>query len=162
MEPDCLFLGGRAYYAVSTPALLLLAGLSYAMAAVVLRGYGMHTGGDLVSVSIELNGISISGKALRDTGNVLRDPVSGQSIPIASWQVLSRLLPDEVLRQADFTDPSDLLQRLQHKYPHLVRWGCPAGFYLQSDAGCELENTGTVCRWHLRQQNCLPTGSLKF
>ena len=33
VEPDCLLLGGRAYYAVSTPALLLLAGLGYGLAA---------------------------------------------------------------------------------------------------------------------------------
>ena len=41
-EPDFLLLGGRAYYAVSTPTLLLLAGLSYTFAAVVLAGCGTH------------------------------------------------------------------------------------------------------------------------
>lgn len=119
VEPDCLFLGGRAYYAVSTPALLLLAGVSYAMAAVVLRGYGRHTGGDIVPMLVELEGRSVPCKALRDTGNVLRDPVSGQNIPVASWQLLSRLLPDALLCQKDFTDPSALLERLQRQYPHL-------------------------------------------
>ena len=119
LEPDCIFLGGRAYYAVSTPALLLLAGLSYGMAAVVLRGYGMHTGGDIVPVTLELNGICVESKALRDTGNVLRDPVSGQNIPVASWEVLHRLLPDAGLRQEDFKDPAALLQKLRSQYPEL-------------------------------------------
>ena len=46
LEPDLKLLGGRAYYAVSTPALLLLAALSYGLAALVLQGVGRHTGGD--------------------------------------------------------------------------------------------------------------------
>lgn len=119
VEPDCVFLGGRAYYAVSTPALLLLAGISYGLAAVVLRGWGTHTGGDIVPLTLELNESSVETKALRDTGNVLRDPISGQSIPVASWKVLNRLLPAAHLRRIDFEDPPGLLERLQRQYPKL-------------------------------------------
>ena len=119
VEPDCVFLGGRTYYAVTTPALLLLAGLSYGLAAVVLRGWGAHTGGDIVPMTLELNGRGAEAKALRDTGNTLRDPISGQLIPVASWQVLYRLLPEAKLQQREFTDPAKLMERLQSQYPHL-------------------------------------------
>ena len=119
VEPDCVLLGGRAYYAVSTPALLLLAGLSYGLAAVVLRGWGTYTGGDIVPMVLELQGNRLETKALRDTGNVLRDPISGESIPIASWQVLNRLIPEACLCQSDFDDPAGLMARLQSQFPNM-------------------------------------------
>ena len=118
-EPDCVFLGGRIYYGVTTPALLLVAGLSYGFAAVVLGSWGVHTGGDIVSLTLELGGKMVEAKALRDTGNVLRDPVSGQNIPVASWQVLSGLLPEAKLTREDLSDPICLMERLRKQYPHL-------------------------------------------
>lgn len=118
-EPDCLFLGGRAYYAVTTPALLLLAGLCYALAAVVLAGWGTHTGGDVVRMELELNQKRTTVRALRDTGNTLRDPITGQGILVADWQVLSQLLPRAGLQQAQFADPAALLQQLSEMYPNL-------------------------------------------
>lgn len=119
LEPDCLLLGGRAYYAVTTPALLLPAGLSYGLAALVLRGWGAHTGGDIVSMTVELDGRTVEAKALRDTGNMLRDPVSGRQIPVASRQILEKLLPGTNIGQMDFDDPGSLLVRLRETYPHL-------------------------------------------
>ncbi len=118
-EPDCLFLGGRAYYAVTTPALLLLAGLSYGLAAAVLAGWGTHTGGDIVQMELELNGKSACLRALQDTGNTLRDPMTGQGILVADWKILQHLLPDAGLTQQHFFDPSSLLQELAAGYPNL-------------------------------------------
>ena len=92
-EPDCMLLHGRAYYAVSTPALMLLAGLSYGLAAVVLSGCGTHTGGDVVSMHVMLDGRSAQIRALRDTGNTLRDPVTGQPVLIVGEQAGKKLLP---------------------------------------------------------------------
>ena len=57
VEPGLTVLGGKAYYAVTTPALLLLAGLLYGLAALVLNGWGTHTGGDLVSCTLSLDHI---------------------------------------------------------------------------------------------------------
>lgn len=119
VEPDCVIFGGRIYYAVTTPALLLVAGVSYGLAAMVLNGWGSHTGGDVVPLTLELRGKRVEAKALRDTGNVLRDPVSGQNIPVASWQVLARLLPEADLKQEDLADPIALLEGLRKQYPQL-------------------------------------------
>ncbi len=119
IEPKCVFLGGHVYYAVSIPALLLLAGFSYGLAALVLGGFGSHSGGDIVPLILELNGNREKVKALQDTGNTLRDSISGECIPVASWQVLARLLPEAALTQKDFQDPPTLMQLLQRTYPQL-------------------------------------------
>lgn len=115
-EPDCMILGGRAYYAVSTSALLLLAGLCYGVAAVVLNGWGTHTGGDLVELELELDGRRTALKALRDTGNTLRDPMTGQRILVAGQPVLRRLLPD---LQSEDSDPLKMMENVSRQYPNL-------------------------------------------
>lgn len=115
-EPGCVLLDGRAYYAVSTPALLLLAGFCYGAAALVLNGWGTHTGGDLVDLQLELNGRKTELKALRDTGNTLQDPITGRPILVAGRQVLLRLLPE---LEGAASDPSELLAQCAAKYPKL-------------------------------------------
>ncbi len=119
IEPNMMLLGGRAYYAVTTPALLFLAGLIYGLAAVVLSGWGTHTGGDLVSLDLSVENRQLSLKALRDTGNTLTDPISGQSVLVADWQVLSRLLPNAGIQSSHLRDPAALMQRLSRQYPQL-------------------------------------------
>ena len=116
-EPDFLLLGGRAYYAVSTPTLLLLAGLSYTFAAVVLAGCGTHTGGDIIPLRLHLAGRELPLRALRDTGNTLRDPMTGQPVLIAAQAALVGLLPEAA--HATTTDPAEQLAELSWQYPNL-------------------------------------------
>lgn len=116
-EPDLLMLGGHAYYAVSTPALLLLAGLCYGLAAVVLSGFGAHHGGDLHTVTLELLQRRVTVTALRDTGNTLRDPVTGRTVLVADWQCLAKLLPEAELNRQAFLQPAALMARLSQAYP---------------------------------------------
>ena len=118
VEPDCMFLGGRAYYAVSMPAMLLLAGACYAVAAFVLKGCGTHTGGDIIPVELRVNGRAARVKALRDTGNTLRDPISGQSVLIVEHGVVQTLLPDAAVERSQLRDPAALMQTLAARYPH--------------------------------------------
>ena len=115
VEPDCWIMNGRAYYATSVPALLLIAGVSYGLAALVLAGSGTHTGGDLIAMTLQLNGRSVPLRALRDTGNVLRDPVTGQLVLVADGTALQRLLPDLDLEQCK--DPAAALPDLAQRYP---------------------------------------------
>ncbi len=118
-EPDCIFLGDRAYYGVTTPALLLLAGLSYGFAAVILSGWGEHTGGDIVTMELEMDGNTAVVRALRDTGNSLRDPLTGQGILVVQWQVLAQLLPQSRLTREAFADPGALVEQLNRTCSHL-------------------------------------------
>ena len=117
VEPDCVFLGGRAYYAVSMPAMLLLAGCCYLIAALVLKNCGAHTGGDISPVTLQEKGHSLSVRALRDTGNTLRDPVSGQNVLVVDGRVLSTLFPGSGITEQELEDPAALLEQLA--------WRCP-------------------------------------
>jgi len=117
LDKDLLLLGGMAYYAVSTPALLLCAGLCYGLAAVVLAGFGTHTGGDLFPANIHLGPRQITVTVLRDTGNTLRDPITGRPVTVANWQCLAKLLPDVSLTQQQFLQPAQLMQRLADSCP---------------------------------------------
>ena len=117
VEPDFVLLGGRAYYAVSAPALLLLAGLCYGVAAVVLSGWGQHTGGDIVPLELSLGENTVQLRALRDTGNTLRDPLTGQPVLVTGWQTLTRLLPQARLEQGQFRDPAGLIGVLSARCP---------------------------------------------
>ncbi len=118
-EPDFVLLGGRAYYAVTVPALLLLAGLSYGLAAAVLAGCGTHTGGDVIPMTLSLGDRTVNLRALRDTGNTLRDPLTGQTVLVAGWETLNRLLPEADLSAAQLRDPAGLLPVLAARYPKL-------------------------------------------
>ena len=116
LEPGLRLVGGRAYYAVSTPALLLLAALSYGLAALVLRGTGRHSGGSLVRLTLAWGGRDLALTALKDTGNHLRDPLTGEAVVIAPAWALSTLLGCAVERTA-FDDPAALLERLSAAFP---------------------------------------------
>ena len=115
VEPDCMVLGGRAYYAVSMPAMLLLAGACYLVAAVVLKGCGTHCGGDILPLTVEANGRSICINALRDTGNTLHDPVTGQNVLIVETSYLTHLFP--AAKDWDFSDPVQAMTGLSDLYP---------------------------------------------
>lgn len=117
LEPSLRFLGGRAYYALTTPALLLLAGLSYGLAALVLSGAGRHTGGDLKTLTLSWGETQVTIRALRDTGNTLRDPVTGEAVLVAGRETLCRLLPGESISAEALRDPAALLARLAPRYP---------------------------------------------
>jgi len=117
VEPDCVFLGGRAYYAVSMPAMLLLAGACYLVAAVVLKGCGTHTGGDIIPVSVEVQGRTMELRALRDTGNTLKDPMTGQAVLVVEGHKLAQLFPNVQITEGALSDPVKLLERLSRQYP---------------------------------------------
>ncbi len=117
-EPDCIMFGNRAYYAVSTPALLLLAGVGYGVSALVLSGWGAHTGGEIQAMEVQLGEKSQSVRVLRDTGNTLRDPISGQTVLVAGRALLETLLPGRVLA-SELRDPATLMERLNIDYPKL-------------------------------------------
>ena len=117
LEGDCVLVGGRAYYAVSFPAMLLLAGVCYLVAALILKGCGTHTGGDLLPVTLMAQGRSVSLKALRDTGNTLRDPITGQAVMIVDGEKLLSLFPEAALTKQSLSDPAAVLPVLSQLYP---------------------------------------------
>ena len=117
VEPACLLLDGRAYYAVSLPALLLLAGVCYGVSAAVLKGCGTHTGGDIVPVTLFTEHGSLPVRALRDTGNTLRDPIGGQPVMIVDGKTLLRLFPRADGARISLQDPAEAMEQLASAYP---------------------------------------------
>ncbi|MBO4212331.1 MAG: sigma-E processing peptidase SpoIIGA, partial [Oscillospiraceae bacterium] len=64
-------------------------------------------------------GRRLSCNALRDTGNTLSDPLTGEPVLVARWQLAARLLPELGLSRAQFEDPGALLLRLGLARPGL-------------------------------------------
>lgn len=93
--------GGRAFYCVGFGTLILTAGAVYLGAWLLLHGAFAHTGSAVVSAQLELRGAHTALRLLRDTGNTLRDPFTGESVPVVEGRVLERLLPRVTLPLAD-------------------------------------------------------------
>lgn len=117
-EPDCVIFGHRAYYAVSTPALLLLAGVGYGISALVLTGWGAHTGGEIQTMTVQAGEKSRTVRVLRDTGNTLRDPITGRTVLVTGKALLETVLSEPV-SDSELGDPAALLGRLHRQRPDL-------------------------------------------
>ena len=73
-------------------SLVLGAGTLALLCRLFLRG-GMCHAGQLVPVSIALGSKRVQLTALRDSGNTLSDPFSGQRVLVAQYDTAERLLP---------------------------------------------------------------------
>ena len=114
-----LLLGGAVWYAVSFRFLALLAGMSYLLIWLLLPKLGAHKGAETVGLTLELAGRRVRLTALRDTGNSLRDPITGSPVVVAEGQVLQRLLPELPLNRAQLRDPAALMELLRLLHPEL-------------------------------------------
>lgn len=108
--------GGRVYYPISLGVLLLTGGGAYGLMKWGL-GRLRHHGGDVAELEIMLHENRVRLTALRDTGNTLKDPISGCQVLVADWTVLQRLLPQADLRQERFLEPAGLMTELSGQVP---------------------------------------------
>lgn len=83
---------GVLYVPLSMPTLVLSFGIIYALLSIVFRCTGKNTGRQILDVELHHMGQTVSLRALYDTGNSLIDPVTGDSVLIASSQVLCKLI----------------------------------------------------------------------
>ena len=96
-SPEALL--SRVYHAdVSWPVLLGSAIGFGLLLHLVFRQGARHEGGELMDVTVSLQGRRQRLRALHDTGNTLRDPVSGQPVLVLEQTSLGGLLPPEVER----------------------------------------------------------------
>ena len=98
---------------------MLLAGGVYALCRLLLDRFARHRGRELVRLGLTLGERTLTCAALRDTGNTLFDPATGEPVLAARWQVAARLLPDLSLTKAQFEDPAALLVRISSARPEL-------------------------------------------
>ena len=97
--------------------------------------------------------------ALRDTGNTLRDPISGEAVLVAQWTAARRLLPAYHLAQADFEAPAALAVRLKAYAPRLIPFravGTHAGLLLA--VPCEVRMPNGKKRRCLTAFSAVPLG----
>lgn len=115
-------LGGAVCYVLDLPTLVLVAGLVYAVTALCFAGVGGHSGGDLIPVEATLAGRTVHFTALRDTGNTLRDPITGRSVLVAEAELVCGLLPraaaDSITGSA-LANPAQTMQRCMQLCPQL-------------------------------------------
>ncbi len=119
MSAPAALVARRVYYPVSFGVLVLTAGGALGVMKWGLDGL-THRGGDIVPVRITLRGRAVELTALRDTGNGLRDPVSGCPVLVAEGAVLRRLLPEAHITPEALARPGELLCRIPAARPRLI------------------------------------------
>lgn len=94
---------GKLYYAqISWPLLLGTACGMYLLLQIIFQQGARHGGGELMRVAVRINGMERELLALHDTGNTLRDPISGQPILVIEQDALHEiwdLETEEILYQ---------------------------------------------------------------
>ena len=78
-----------------------------------------HSKDSLLPLILERKGKRVRLTALRDSGNTLRDPLSGGEVLTVYWKVLRPLLPPEITEDA-LRDPTALLEPLREFSPRLI------------------------------------------
>lgn len=68
-------------------------GLSYLLLTLVFRDGARYGGGELVRVRVEYGGRHVTLRLLRDTGNTLSDPLTGEGVPVIEKSALMPLFP---------------------------------------------------------------------
>ncbi len=112
--------GDSLLYPVTFSSLILTAGGTYAACRLLLPRL-THSADSIVPVTVSLQGRRVHLSALRDSGNTLCDPVSGESVLVADWHTARRLLPEHLtLCAEDFAAPAGLMIRLHEYYPRLI------------------------------------------
>ncbi len=101
--------GSGPVAAVSMRTLVLSFALCYAALSLVFHGIGRRAQREVRSVEVSLRGLHANFRALRDTGNELRDS-KGAPIIAAEWEVIAPLFPELPMLQS--TDPPEMLLKL--------------------------------------------------
>lgn len=114
-------LGGCAYL-LRQKSLLSFLSLLAASVGLILACRAANTGGaglgDLIRVRIRLGERRVELTALRDTGNSLKDPITGSPVLVAQWEAAERLLPGGLNRDS-LKNPAQAMTELRGKAPGL-------------------------------------------
>ncbi len=111
-------IGGTVYYPLSLGVLVLTAGGACGLISWGLSRLVQH-GGGIAEVQAKVGDQTAAFTALYDTGNTLRDPISGCPVLVADWTILRQLLPELSITRAELEQPEGLLIRLQGARPEL-------------------------------------------
>ena len=114
-------INGVFYTDVNARVLLAASVGAYVLMTVVFRAAAKHgLSGELVPVRLCLRQRIVTMTALLDTGNALRDPMSGEAVLVVAPDALRAALPPEVKRLLTaerLRFPADLLEPLRQSAP---------------------------------------------
>ena len=114
-----LRLPGGGFYPVSAMALLSIGALCLAIVRLMFAGSIQHTARSYETLELRLGENMVSLRALIDTGNTLKDPMTNEPVLVLDWSAAARLLPESNLREQDFLHPAELMRRLMLEHPGL-------------------------------------------
>ena len=109
---------GYFLYPVSFGSLLLTA-FAVSLACRLLLPPLDHSNNSLLPLTLEHEGKRVSLTALRDSGNTLRDPLSGGEVLTVYWKALRPLLPPAITEES-LEDPTTLLPNIRELSPRLI------------------------------------------
>ncbi len=89
----------RIYHAdMSWGVLLGSSALFYCLLHLLFRQGARYGGGDTVDITISIKGRHCRVRALRDSGNMLRDPIRGQPVLVAETAAIATLWDESILQ----------------------------------------------------------------
>lgn len=110
---------GDGYYPVSALALCAIGALCVAVCRLFFSACAQHSARSFEQLTLRLEEREITLRALVDTGNALKDPITNEPVFVLDWQAAARLLPGVALSEQDFARPPELLQRLSREKPSI-------------------------------------------
>ncbi|MBQ8024948.1 MAG: sigma-E processing peptidase SpoIIGA [Oscillospiraceae bacterium] len=126
-------LTGRSLYGLYTPislrVLILSFAVSYGLIRLVFARFGKHAG-ELAAVRIRLGDRTVNLHAIRDTGNSLKDPMTGRPAVVVSPDALAPLLDSGTVAILRQPGPAALSELADGPVPfrlipyHTVSSGC--------------------------------------
>ncbi len=133
--------GSELFFPVSFFTLLLTA-FAVSSACYLLLPRLTHSPDSIVPLTLRLGKRQVSLSALRDSGNTLQDPISGDPVLTVYWYSARTLLPPG-LNASDFEHPATLLLRLKDLSPRLIPYravGVSSGLLLALPCEILVEN----------------------
>ncbi len=142
--------GDSLFFPVSFFSLLLTAA-SVALVCRLMLPRLNHAAGRIVPLTLRLKGRSVRLSALRDSGNTLCDPVTGEQVLTVYWKAARGLFPQNLpLNKEELASPAVLPLRLKDYAPRLIPYravGVSSGLLLALPCQITLEQkcyTGLV------------------
>lgn len=133
---DHVLQNGTVIYPIGTRVLFLFSGIFYLTAALLTARTLRHGRGELRQIELHCGDSCLLVSALCDTGNTLREPISGKPVVVLNSEFSIDLL-GEKLDLAALQDPSGTYTILCGKHPHrkfrLIPYravGVPSGLLL--------------------------------
>ena len=112
-------LPGGGVYPVSALALCSIGALCLAAVRLLFANGLQHAARTFETLELRLGEAVVTLRALVDTGNTLKDPMTNEPVLVLDWRAAARLLPSAGLREEEFQHPAELMRRLMRDDPSL-------------------------------------------